>query len=146
VAFSSTSSDASSWSWDFGDGGSANLEDPNHVYISNGSFLVTLIVSNGCGSDTITQTVNVNGVGIDDLDQETILIYPVPANDYVTIKVPEMVLNQNCIILDNSGRVVLSFKLLEPLNVLNVEPLSDGVYRIIVGETVLGKIVKITND
>jgi hypothetical protein len=24
--------------------------------------------------------------------------------------------------------------------------LSDGVYRIIVGETVLGKIVKITND
>lgn len=42
------------WSWDFGDRSNPSTEkNPKHVYLQPGSFTITLIVSNKCGSDTI---------------------------------------------------------------------------------------------
>lgn len=40
----------SSWDWDFGDGGSSNLQSPQHTYVSQGIYQVALtVVSNtGC--------------------------------------------------------------------------------------------------
>jgi len=42
-----------SWLWDFGDGNTSTLEDPVHTYASNGTYTVTLIVTNAYGSDTL---------------------------------------------------------------------------------------------
>lgn len=44
----------SSWAWDFGDGGSSFEQHPTHVYLEPGTYDVTLSVSNGMGSDTLT--------------------------------------------------------------------------------------------
>ncbi|MFH1320906.1 MAG: PKD domain-containing protein, partial [Bacteroidota bacterium] len=46
----------SSWSWDFGDGNTSVVQDPTHVYTSNGIYTVTLTVSNAYGSDSETKT------------------------------------------------------------------------------------------
>jgi len=43
-----------SWSWDFGDGNSSNLENPTHVYVTSGTYTVELTSSNGIGSGTET--------------------------------------------------------------------------------------------
>ena len=51
-----------SWSWDFGDGGSSSNQNPVHVYASNGTYIVCLIVSNQSGNDTICHSVTVTGV------------------------------------------------------------------------------------
>lgn len=40
---------ATSWQWDFGDGGTSSLKNPLHVYTSAGSFNVTLVVTNEFG-------------------------------------------------------------------------------------------------
>ncbi|MBW8048924.1 MAG: PKD domain-containing protein [Cytophagales bacterium] len=51
-------SPAASWSWDFGDGDTANLRDNKHSYDTAGSYYVTLTATNGCGfSKTITDTI-----------------------------------------------------------------------------------------
>ena len=42
----------SSWSWDFGDGGTSNQKSPSHTYQKAGSYSVKLTVSNQYGSDT----------------------------------------------------------------------------------------------
>ena len=34
-----------SWSWDFGDGGSSTLQNPSHTYTSAGTFFVSLSVT-----------------------------------------------------------------------------------------------------
>jgi PKD repeat protein len=39
-----------SWSWNFGDGGTSSEQDPVHTYPGNGTFIVTLEVSNPAGS------------------------------------------------------------------------------------------------
>lgn len=46
------------WAWDFGDGmGTSTQQNPAYTYADTGSYVVTLVVSNACGSDTLTQTV-----------------------------------------------------------------------------------------
>ena len=48
--------DISSWSWDFGDGGSSTAQNPSHTYTSTGDFTVSLTVSGPAGSNTETKT------------------------------------------------------------------------------------------
>jgi len=45
-----------SWSWDFGDGGTSTLQNPSHTYETAGYFTVSLTVSGPGGSDTETKT------------------------------------------------------------------------------------------
>jgi len=61
VQFKDFSSEApTSWSWNFGDGNTSNLENPTHIYTSNGDFNVTLIATNQFGSDTIQKNAVVH--------------------------------------------------------------------------------------
>jgi gliding motility-associated-like protein len=50
------------WAWDFGDGGTSTLQNPQHSYTAVGSYNVRLIVTTNRGCrDTIIQTIFVNG-------------------------------------------------------------------------------------
>ncbi len=47
------------WNWNFGDGSSADIENPQHVYMDTGMLTITLIVSNNRCLDSIKQTIRV---------------------------------------------------------------------------------------
>jgi len=49
-----------SWSWDFGDGGTSTDQNPTHVYTcaATSNFVVQLVVSDGSAADTATDTVS----------------------------------------------------------------------------------------
>jgi len=62
-----TSTDAdgtiASWGWNFGDGGTSTLQNPTHDYVDDGTYSVTLTVTDDDGaSDTISKDVIVNNV------------------------------------------------------------------------------------
>ena len=46
----------SNWLWDFGDGTTSNLQNPLHTYLQQGTYDVSLLVSNALGQDSILQT------------------------------------------------------------------------------------------
>ncbi len=48
-----------SYLWDFGDGDTSTMENPTHVYATNGIFEVTLEVTNDCGTAEITHEVTI---------------------------------------------------------------------------------------
>jgi len=50
---------ADSWDWDFGDGGSSDHRFARHTFTSEGSFDVSLTVTNSAGSDSIERTIDV---------------------------------------------------------------------------------------
>ncbi len=56
VSFSDASSGATSWSWDFGDGGTSSAQNPNYTYSTPGTYTVSMTASNSCGSDQMIQT------------------------------------------------------------------------------------------
>lgn len=63
VTFTNTSSDnADFFSWDFGDGTNGADENPVHNYTEDGTYVVTLIASNECGSDTYFTTIEISTV------------------------------------------------------------------------------------
>jgi len=49
----------STWSWDFGDGNWSTEQNPVHTYAGEGSYDVTLTVTNPWGSNTVTQVAAV---------------------------------------------------------------------------------------
>lgn len=48
-----------SWSWNFGDNGVSSEQNPVHEYGGPGPYVVTLIVSNACGSDTTSMLLDI---------------------------------------------------------------------------------------
>jgi gliding motility-associated-like protein len=58
VTFTDCSTNATGWTWFFGDGGTSNAQNPQYAYQDTGCFTVTLIVTNfGCNDDTVRSNV-----------------------------------------------------------------------------------------
>ncbi|HVT57930.1 MAG TPA: IPT/TIG domain-containing protein [Thermoanaerobaculia bacterium] len=53
----SSTNNPTSWTWDFGDGGSSAAQNPAHDYTSKNTFVVSLTVSNSAGSAECANTV-----------------------------------------------------------------------------------------
>ncbi len=51
-----SSGNPTSWSWDFGDGGTSTVQNPLHEYTDVGTYTVSLTASNAFGSDVETKT------------------------------------------------------------------------------------------
>ncbi|MDR0205701.1 MAG: M4 family metallopeptidase [Bacteroidales bacterium] len=51
----SLGSNINSWLWDFGDGKTSTLKNPEHQYRNNGSYNVTLTAGNDAGENSITK-------------------------------------------------------------------------------------------
>ncbi len=75
-----------SWSWNFGDGGTSASQNPSHQYNSEGVYTVTLSVGNSFGSDFETKT---NCITVLPEQAETVTDYD--GNVYNTVHVGSQV-------------------------------------------------------
>lgn len=138
VYFYSTTTGATSYNWNFGDGYSASVQNPVHVYLSQGTYNVTLSVSNSFGcSASSTQ-----GVYIDyplfisrPQNHNNISVYPNPSDGKVNIKIissDEEVLHWK--IVNNIGETILHGEIykvnMKSVATVNLEGLASGVYYI----------------
>lgn len=86
-----------SWNWDFGDGGTSNLQNPSHIYEETGIYTVSLTIHNQDGSDATTKldfvTVNDEGAGESHINFNPSLTYgsvtDKAGNTYRTIAIGE---------------------------------------------------------
>jgi PKD repeat protein len=56
VQFTDASTDATGWSWDFGDGSTSTSQNPAHTYATSGTYTVTLTTTNSFGTSMATKT------------------------------------------------------------------------------------------
>jgi PKD repeat protein len=68
VDFDNASTKAQFYAWDFGDGNSSTAENPSHTYATQGTFVVSLVASSACDSDTSTMTIT---TGVNGLETQT---------------------------------------------------------------------------
>ncbi|MDP6909113.1 MAG: PKD domain-containing protein, partial [Flavobacteriales bacterium] len=147
VQFADNSIFADNWLWDFGDpasgaDNSSTEQNPLHVFGANGTYMVTLWVTNNFGcADSISIVSSVN-VGIDgDQEEPYSVIYPNPVSDRMDVKTyVHTTKDSNWQIINVLGEIVYSKNYeLKPgmnRNRLDVTQLANGSYvlKILLGD------------
>lgn len=87
-------STGNSFHWMFGDENESFDEHPVHFYAQEGTYNITLIAENICGTDTFSQQINVTETGILSGENNTIMFFPNPAHDYLHIQLVNLTLSQ----------------------------------------------------
>src|SRR5207302_1437577 len=74
--------------WRFGDGGTSVLASASHLYKADGTYTVTLVVSNACGSDSTKKSIVISSTGIENQEniENIFRIYPNPASEKLFIE------------------------------------------------------------
>ncbi|MBL0911188.1 MAG: T9SS type A sorting domain-containing protein [Bacteroidia bacterium] len=110
VYFTDISQNAQGWTWNFGDGSAdVTTQNPVHQFPDNGTYQVRLIISNGCGNDTIIRSIYVNkALSLDESDADfQINAYPNPASDVLNITLQSAVSGKMTLeIIDMQGKVI----------------------------------------
>jgi len=78
IQFNDASTGAVFYKWDFGDGKTSTIADPIHKYSEEGNYEVKLGVTNGCGSDSITKSIDVIDAINDNIQDKLVRVYPNP--------------------------------------------------------------------
>lgn len=102
----STATAGATYSWDMGDGTTFTTMDASHTYTANGVYTVVLTITDSCGTNMVTQTVNVTTIGLNQLSEDRVSVYPNPANEQ--FKVAADMPLESVTIYDMNGRQVFT--------------------------------------
>jgi PKD repeat protein len=138
IKFTNTSTDASTLTWDFGDSSqTTGTEHPMHQFIKPGTYIVTLIASNGnCIQQFQKTIVVIMGTGFSQNFAQQITVSPNPSSDIINIKYGKNHL-RNIILFDATGKAVLNSN----ENKITIKEMPNGNYilRIFFEEGVVDK-------
>ena len=103
----SSSGPITSYLWDFGDGNTSTLQNPQHTYAASGTYTVTLIVTSADGcQNSSAQIMTITDIGISELSSDGIKV--IGKGNAISIsfdKVPENALIN---IIDELGQTIHS--------------------------------------
>ncbi|MBE0647823.1 MAG: PKD domain-containing protein [Bacteroidales bacterium] len=100
------STGADQWKWDFGDGYTSNAFEPVHIYPSAATYLVSLVASNDCHSDSISQQVTVLPTTVDLMPDAGYRITLIGPDDMGNISVKGYNGSGRLSLFDLTGRLV----------------------------------------
>jgi PKD repeat protein len=84
VTLTNTSTGGGTYLWNFGDGTTDTTANPVHNYAADNSYTITLVVTNSCGSNTISHQVTVTGIG-EYKNADFINCMPNPSTGVITV-------------------------------------------------------------
>lgn len=121
VQFYDLSTNATSWAWDFGDGGTSTEQDPIHTYTTGGTFTVKLTASNGGSNDVLTlkDLITVLPNALDKIDYSK---YTITTSNHI-INIDGV--QRNVELFDIAGRSIQSTMV---TGKFSSKPLSAGLY------------------
>lgn len=112
------------WEWHFGDGLTDNTENPVHNYGGNGTYIVQLIASNLCSSDTVSQSIQINSLGLD--NQPPVSFHLTEFNDHFVVSGEAKSIYYEIRSMD--GKIIISDKILTSDSQRIEKILSQGVF------------------
>lgn len=130
VVFFNSSTNASSFLWDFGDGSTSTDQNPWHAYDSAGVYAVTLIAYNSqCGNDTLVMIDYIHvdsGVSINEIENiYSASLQPVPVNENSVLQISiENTDKLKIDLLDISGKIIAG---------ISKSTLNKGTHKFIIG-------------
>lgn len=125
-----------SWSWDFDDGNTSNVQSPSHSYTQNGTYDVQLTVTNSCGTTNRTRTILVQGINVEEYTGlEFVNLFPNPGNGNFQLAYGSLINgNGKLVVTDLSGKTVYAKDI--ELNIgdnqinLDLSSMANGIYMV----------------
>ena len=125
--FEDNSTNADSYSWNFGDGNTSTTNgNVTHEYDDNEAYIVTLTVTNDCTNDVLTDNVT-STVELTQNLEKVVAIYPNPAIDFIEITLPENS-ESKIKLFNNLGQEVYATTTQKDKYKLNIKHIAEGVY------------------
>ena len=141
VAFNDTSINGETYEWIFNDGQTSNLQNPTMNFVQD-TIQAKLIVTNACFTDTITQIIYT--VGVDELAEANIHIYPNPVVNQLIISNQELAIS-NIEIYDITGKRIKTQQVGSKNIIIDTSNWENGMYLIhlkVKNATFVKKIIK----
>jgi spore germination protein YaaH/PKD repeat protein len=131
VNFTSNVTNANTYLWNFGDGGTSTFANPSHTYTTTGEYSVSLQLTSSAGCSTLvsmTNYVHVYGpTGIAELNDGNIQLIPNPASSVVTII---SAVSGRVEIRDLQGKICINDDV-QGRRSIDISSLSSGLYNVI---------------
>ncbi|MBA2613251.1 MAG: T9SS type A sorting domain-containing protein [Bacteroidetes bacterium] len=131
VTVTNTSTNATTYSWNFGNSVTSTSINPGPVtYTANGQYTITLVASNVCHSSTTTAVVNILSVGLNENSLDNlVLVWPNPSSGKIKI---DNTLNEimEVSIYSLEGRLVYYKNNVAKNEELNIAKINKGLYEI----------------
>jgi hypothetical protein len=130
VVFTDSSTNSFDYFWDFGDGSTSNLQNPEHSYASEGNYIVTQIVTDSCEAVFDTSIVEISII-LQTLREDAKIIdfqiFPNPTNSYIFIE-SNFKINELSICEISSGKILLQKHYEKSKISLNLNSLDKSIY------------------
>jgi hypothetical protein len=129
LSITNHSQNATSYFWDFGDGQYQAGTAVSHTYGSIGDYTLKLIAFKDCTSDTMTESIHVSTVGINQMETSLLKLklYPIPASDYLFIDRDASQKPYTFSILNSLGSEILAGEN-KSENRIDISTLQNGMY------------------
>jgi PKD domain/Secretion system C-terminal sorting domain len=140
------STNATTYTWDFGDQQQSSQTSPVHVYANYGTYTVSLTATNRCGSTTSTRTVILVNTGtLELLGLTNLRIMPNPTTDFFQVDMQGQATKDMQIqIVNDLGQVVqadkFNFSGNERRN-YGSPSWAKGVYFVLIQNKIVGKVL-----
>ena len=139
LAFINTSTEATSYTWNFGDGNSSTDENPVYTYDASGTYTVELTATNDvCADNLYSESITVTYVGISKIEAN-ISIVPNPNNGMFVIDFGELNTSETSVtVLTVGGQLIYESNNTANVHQIDLSNHSKGIYfiKITLGELV----------
>jgi len=124
-----------SWHWNFGDGDTSTVQNPQHIYQQAGTYTVSLTVCKNSVCDSVSSTLSIQATsmaGYDNQKNIDVIVYPNPSQGQFTLDLSN--LNEDNVLVEvynNVGSIVYSDNLQVSGSFsqeINLQDLAKGVY------------------
>ena len=123
-----SSNNPESWSWDFGDGNTSDLQNPTHTYTADGLFTACLTATNNFGSDESCVNIDINVSTSESQFPKSWSVFPNPTNEFVNIHFGTSIPHNGQLTIYNMQGQLLMEKNINSDLLLNARSFSSGVY------------------
>ena len=121
---------ADTYDWNFGDGNSV-MNAPasvSHFYTNDGTYTVTVTLSNDCGTYVETTSITIiDYTGIDENSIVNLDVYPNPASSHITVSVPNSETSE-VTVYSISGSLVQATSTFNDKTTIDVSNWESGIY------------------
>jgi hypothetical protein len=143
VNFISSSQNANQYSWDFGDGQMSTEENPTHIYESSNNFYVVQLIASGlCSSDTSAIEVQLQPNSIVEASFQGLQVFPNPANNQLTI-ISGKSAKFDVQVFSSTGKLIMQIDHCQSPTTLDIENLATGMYQVICSDGKFRKVFRV---